>query len=269
MVAIRALYRRHRTFTVIGLIELGLLPILVALMVIDERMLDGASVWLKSVKFHASLGLFSLTLAFFSAWMTEKGRNSLFFRLLVFAFAVAMAFEVVWLITAAAQGIRSHYNLDGGLYTLLYPLSGLFALVLVFTGFVMGISVLRARKDQGNQGLAEAIGWGLILTFILTPVVGYPLSAPYEDFGGSKSGYNEGVFGWRMLGGDLRAAHFLATHALHVIPAVVVIPSFFLPKGLSIAFARLVSAGYAGLVLWLFAHIVSGGNLPEVLRSPF
>ncbi|MEM7739311.1 MAG: hypothetical protein AAF225_00735 [Pseudomonadota bacterium] len=265
---IGTLYRRHRSYTVIGLMTLALLPFLLVLMQIDDRTLDGANVWLKPVKFQASLGTYSLTLAFFAAWMSEKGRNSLIQRVAVFGFAVAMAFEVVWLISASAQGIRSHFNIDGGLYTFLYPFSGLFAMVLVFAALVMGVSVLRARKTSQNEGLAEAIGWSLVLTFFLTPIAGTMLSMPMADYGGSKNGYNDGIFGWRMEGGDLRAAHFFATHALHLIPAAIFVPSLFLPKGLSVALARLLSLTYAAVILWFVAHILSGGDLPEIFRSP-
>ncbi|MEO1041192.1 MAG: hypothetical protein AAFX52_02780 [Pseudomonadota bacterium] len=266
---IGALYRRQRTYTVIGLIVLAMVPFFLVFMQIDGRTLDGANVWLKPLKFHASLGTYSLTLAFFAAWMSEKGRNSLIQRLAVFGFAVAMAFEVPWLISASAQGIRSHFNIDGGLYTFLYPFSGLFAIVLVFAALVMGLSVLRARKEARNQGLAEAIGWGLVLTFFLTPLAGMMLSMPMADYGGSKSGYNDGIFGWRMEGGDLRAAHFFATHALHFIPVIVLVPSLLLPKGLSVGLARLVSFTYGALTLWFVGHILSGGDLPEIFRSPF
>ncbi|MEO1658778.1 MAG: hypothetical protein AAFR65_13775 [Pseudomonadota bacterium] len=269
MGAIRALYRRHRTFTVIGFTILALVPIVLVLMQIDDRTTDGQNVWLKPLKFYASLGTYSLTLAFYSAWMSERGRNSLFFKSVVFWFSVAMIFEVIWLMSASAQGIRSHFNDDGGLYTILYPISGLFAIVLVFTGMVMGFSVLRARKEASNQGLAEAIGWGLVLTFFLTAVSVSPLTNPYGDLGGSKTGYHDGIFGWRMERGDLRAAHFFGTHALHVIPAIMLLPSLVLPRGLSVSLARLVAVAYAAAVTWLALLVIGGGDLPEIFRSPF
>lgn len=264
-----ALYRRNRAYTVIGFTILAFVPIIFALMQIDDRMTDGQNVWLKPLKFHVSLGTYSLTLAFFSAWMSEKGRNSFIQRSIVFWFALAMIFETIWLLSASAQGIRSHFNDDGGLYTILYPISGLFAIILVLAALVMGISVLRARKEANNEGLAEAIGWGLILTFVLTAVTVSPLTSPFADLGGSKSGYNEGIFGWRMEGGDLRAAHFLGTHALHVVPAIMLVPSLFLPKTLSVNLARLVALAYAVVVLWLARLVMGGGDLPEIFRSPF
>ena len=267
---VKELYRRQPVYAVLGFFILGAVPFYLIMMLIDPRQVDEISVWLKPTKFGVSLGLYSLTLAFFASWMREGAMRTVWHQIVLWIFAVSMTFEFFWLLSASVLGIRSHYNYDGGLFTILYPLSGLAAFFLVLAAMFMGYSVLRARKDAANPALAEAIGWGLVLTFVLTPMFGFILSSPMGDFGGSKFGYGEGVFGWRMPGGDLRAVHFLATHACHVLPAIGFVVASVFRGGIGVWLNRLVALAYTGLVVWLGVSIVKyGADLPEVLRSPF
>lgn len=267
---VRELYRRQPVYAVLGFFILAAVPFYLIMMLIDSRQVDEISVWLKPTKFGVSLGLFSLTLAFFTPWMRPGAIRTVGHQIIVWLFAVSLVFEFLWLLSAGILGIRSHFNIDGGLFTILYPLSGLAAFFLVLAAMFMGVSVLKARKDAANPALAEAIGWGLVLTFVLTPMFGFILSSPMGEFGGSKYGYGDGIFGWRMPGGDLRAVHFLATHALHVLPAFGFIVSLVFRQGIGVWLNRLMALGYASVVVWLGLSIVMyGADLPEILRSPF
>ncbi len=263
------LWKRQPAFAFWGFFMLLSVPVLFALIQVDDRMIDGINVWVKPFKFSISLGLYSLTLAFFVPWMRTGAPETKVFRFVVALFFVAMVFETAWLWSASYLGIRSHFNIDGGLFTLLYPLSGLFAFVLVMTGGLMGISVLRGRRFRKDPALTTAIGWGLILTFVLTPLVAFPLSNPMENLGGSKNGYGDGFFGWRMLGGDLRAAHFFATHAVHAVPLFGWLVSRVLPNSLGVMIVRLGAAAWAVFVLTLAYSTFQGQNLPAIFTQPF
>lgn len=263
------LWRRQAVYTVLGLALVALIPVLSFLALIDERMVDGINVWVKPLKFSASIGIYLLTLAFFAAWMRPGAMQTRPQRLAVVAVAVAVVYEMGWLIAASAHGVRSHFNMDGGLFMALYPLAGLFAFVLVIGPLAMGASVLRARPDAANPAMSEAIGLGLVLTFILTPLVAFPLSNPLAALGGSQFGYGEGYFGWHMERGDLRAAHFFATHALHVIPALAFLPSRLLRGAAGVAICRVTAIVYAAFVGGLAWLGITGQPLPAILRAPF
>jgi len=270
MAILAELWRRHPIYAALGYFQLAGVPVYLILMQMDPTQVDGINVWVKPLKFGVSLGFFSLTLAFFAKWMRDGARQTILQRLVVALYVIAILFETYWLNSASYLGIRSHFNTDGGLYTILYPLSGLAAVFLVLAAFAMGVSVLRNRRNALNPAMAEAIGWGLVLTFILTPAFGFLLSSPVENFGGSKNGYGDGYFGWRMLGGDLRAVHFFATHALHVIPAAGFVVSRVFKQGAGIWINRLIVLVYAGLIVHLGIGIVTrGADLPEIFRSPF
>lgn len=263
------LWRRQPVFAFFGYFLLLSVPVLFALSMIDDRMVDGINVWVKPLKFSVSLSFYSLTLAFFMPWMREGGSKGGSFRLIVFLYLLAMVFEIFWLWSASYLGIRSHFNDDGGLYTILYPVSGLFATILVLAALAMGISALRGRRARPDPVLTAAIGWGLILTFVLTLIAAFPLSDPFSNLGGSKNGYGEGFFGWRVEGGDLRSAHFFATHSLHTVPIFGWLVSRTVPAALGMWIVRLGAAAWAVFVLMLAFSVHQGQDLPAVFHQPF
>ncbi|MEM1381463.1 MAG: hypothetical protein AAGH41_12645 [Pseudomonadota bacterium] len=262
------LFRRHRTYTVLMVWFAIATPMFAVLMAFDARQVDGANVWLKSVKFGGSFVTYYFALAFFARWMPPGSKDRFWQRAAVVAMVIAIVYEFVWLTAAGYLGIRSHYNYDGGLFTILYPVAGLMALILVLGALAMGTAILRGKHDAPNPAMAAAIGWGLVLVFILTPIVGFPLSNGPTNLGGSFNGYGEGLFGWRVPGGDLRAAHFLATHALHVVPLVAFLPTRIFKDALGIWLVRLIALGYAAVVLVLAINVVRGQDLPAILRMP-
>ncbi|NNU15640.1 hypothetical protein HK107_04825 [Parvularcula sp. ZS-1/3] len=265
----RELYRRQPVYAVLGFLLLASVPVFMGLEYFDDRLVDGQGNWVKSIKFNTSLGIYLLTLAFFTRWMREEARQSFAFKATVAAVAIAIIFESAWLWSAGAQGIRSHFNFDGGLYTILYPLSGLFAIVLLIGSLTEGLCVLRAQREMPNPVFASSIGWGLLITFLLTIIVAFPLTSPMNDYGGSITGYGKGFFGWRVEGGDLRAAHFFSTHALHFVPAVGFVLSRIIKGDLGAWLVKLVAAAYAVFVIWLMMSTMRGEDLPFFLVSPF
>lgn len=263
------LYRRHSVYTVLGVLYLILVPITAGLMVFDDRVVDGASVWLKPLKFSASFVTYLFALAFFAAWMRPGAKETAVHRVGLGVVVLAFVYETLWLYSASALGIRSHFNYDGGLFSVLYIGAGIMAIMLVVAPMLMGYSVLRARKDAPNQAMASAICWGLFLTFALTLIAGFPLSMGFSNFGGSLNGYGTGVFGWRMEGGDMRAAHFLATHTLHVVPALAFLPTRLLKGPAGIWVSRLIAGAYAAAVLALVGMVLFRQDLPGFFRMPF
>jgi hypothetical protein len=58
--------------------------------------------------------------------------------------------------------------------------------------------------------------------------------------------------------GDLRVSHFLATHALHVLPVVALLASWRLRPVPALATVWAAAGAYAVLVALIFAQALSG-----------
>jgi hypothetical protein len=65
------------------------------------------------------------------------------------------------------------------------------------------------------------------------------------------------LLGWSRDGGDLRAAHFFATHAMHALPlAALVCARLFGPAAR--APVRFAALAYAGFVAFVFVQALRG-----------
>jgi hypothetical protein len=104
------------------------------------------------------------------------------------------------------------------------------------------------------------VALGLGLTFVLTvPVAGYMSSAP-GHFVGTPADWDAGLplMGWSRSVGDLRVAHFRATHALHGIPLAGLIAVLTLPEATARRVVLLASGLYAALVVATFVQALAG-----------
>jgi len=253
---LRRLWTDAPVFTGLALLlVLGLIP-LYAAMLLDARLFQGDSPWLKPVKFHYALAIYSISLAFFARYMpaaTLRGRPWRWFAVAVVG---AIVGEVAWLSGAAMLNTASHFNTTVPILAAIYPLMGVFAVVLTSASLVMGLSVWRNRDSDLAPALHLAVALGLGLTFALT----VPVAGTLSGLGSHSVGTSTRalwVLGWSRDAGDLRVAHFLATHALHGLPlAGLVAVRLFPPQALRLVW--LAAALFAGLVATTFVQALQG-----------
>ncbi len=152
-------------FTILAiLLALGLIP-LYAAMALDIRVFQGESPWVKPVKFHYALGVYTITLAFLARYLPDATRAGRPWRWFTTAVVVAIVGEVAWLSAAAMQNTASHFNTEVPLFTAIYPLMGAFATLLTSASLVMGILIWRNRATGLAPAMHLAVALGLILTF--------------------------------------------------------------------------------------------------------
>lgn len=211
----RELLRRQRTLAIAALLLwAAMLPALVALG-LDERTVREVNVWVKPLKFMASIGLFWLSTAWFIGLLPDAERRHASVRALV---AVALGtglFEIVYITVQAALGQASHFNFSSPFHQVMYTLMGLGALAMTATQPVLAWRIAR----HGHADLApvwrSSVVIGLVLTFVLGAGAGGLLGSVQPP-----SGAGWPVVGWHLGGGDLRPAHFVGMHAQQLVPFV-------------------------------------------------
>jgi hypothetical protein len=243
-------------FTIMAiLLALGLIPLYTA-MALDLRVFQGESPWMKPVKFHYALGLYTITLAFFARYMPEATRQGRPWRWFTAAVVGAILGEVVWLASAAMLNTASHFNTEIPVFAAVYPVMGAFAVLLTSASLVMGISIWRNRATGLAPALHLSVTSGLILTFLLTvPVAGYLSSNGGHFVGGSARALM--IMGWSRDAGDLRVAHFLATHALHFVPVAGLLAVWLIPNQATRA-VWLAAGLFTALVIFTFIQALQG-----------
>lgn len=238
-------------------VALTALP-LAAAALLDNRVFLDAPVWQKPLQFHLALSIFTLTLAFFARFMPQ-GMTSRRWSIYAGIVAFCILAELVWVAGAASYATASHFNRDNPVLAAIYPLMGILAVTLTSASAAIGVSIWR----NPNTGLAPAlhlsVALGLILTFILTVIAASTLSSmPGHHIGTPTSGAALPILGWSREVGDLRVAHFFATHALHVIPVVGLVAARILPLAWGKPTVWTAALAYCGLIAVTMVQAFAG-----------
>lgn len=199
----RALVRRRRILAWGGALCLILMvPSALALM-IDDRALNGVSIWIEPLRVQASTALFLLTLAWFYAYVRQAFWRSVFGGMIAWIAVTTGLFEVGSITLQAALGQASHFADGDPFHAAMSRLAGLAAVLLTLTAPLLAIGVARASDSTLAASYRQSVILGLVLTFALSLVVNI-VQGPGNA--------------WSRDDGDLWVAHVLGLHAMQVLP---------------------------------------------------
>lgn len=245
---------QFQTLTVVAAV-LAALSLLWAF--VDTRMVDGALVWMKPLKFSLSFVALFGTIALLETRMSAPVRTGWPMRIVGWVMAAAFLAEMVYMMYQASRGEASHFNLSTPFNALMYStVMGLGAVLLVLCIGIIGWLVKRDVDATLSNGLREAIWLGFLISFVLTMIVAGYMSSSTGHFVGT---HPEGapvvpLLGWSGVTGDLRPAHFLSLHAMQVLPLMVLV----LQGRMSVSSVRLSAIGYSVLTFAVFGMALAG-----------
>jgi hypothetical protein len=210
----KQLLARERRLAFFGAILLASLVPLALAWGWDTRELRGANVWLKPMKFAASIAILALTTAWFAGHLPPANRAGRAMNWIVWLLIGSGSFEMTYISVQAGLGQGSHYNIGDAFHAAMYALMGLGAIVLTATQPMLAWQLYRHADPARPAAYRQAILIGLVLTFVLGAGVGGILSGrqPPTD------GQTLPMVGWVLGGGDLRPAHFIGIHAQQLLP---------------------------------------------------
>jgi hypothetical protein len=204
--------------------------------VIDERLLNGISVWSKPLKFQSSLILLIGTLFLLLPILRVEAMAGRLARATALAIAVSATLEIAYITLQAARGRASHFNDSTALEATLYSVMGVGALTLVICAFIFGWMIWRQGRPEVGPGLRMGAASGLMIGAVLTLITagvlsGGAIDGPGHWVGGTKTDAG-GLFllGWSRTGGDLRVPHFFATHIMQALPLLGLMLDRFRPN---------------------------------------
>jgi hypothetical protein len=237
-------------------IAITALPLLAAAL-IDNREFLHAPVWQKPLQFHLALAIYLITLAFFARYL-PAGMTTGRWRIYAGVVCFCILAELVWVGGAASYATASHFNVDDAVMGTIYGLMGVFAVILTSASAAIGIAIWRNPNTGLPPALHLSVALGLILTFVLTLIAAGTMSSmPGHHIGTPVTHAAVPILGWSREVGDLRVAHFFATHALHVIPVVGLLSLPLAPTtGRSLVLAA--SAAFCALVAFAMWQAFQG-----------
>lgn len=241
---------------VLTALSLSMLALVGAWALADTRLLNGAPVWAKPAKFALSFAVMFGTLALVARRLSPQWRDGRTLRITVAVMAAAMIFEMAYMIFMAARQDASHFNFSTRFTETMYSLMGLGAVSLMVGVLVFGVAALRDAAAAFGPALRWGVGWGFIQSFVATLVTaGYMSSAGTHVGVAPEGAATLPLLGWSGAVGDIRPAHFLALHAMQVLP----LAGFLFDRlGVGVRPMRWVAAAYAALTAAVFAQALGG-----------
>jgi hypothetical protein len=260
---------RHRPLLFFVCAMAGLAVVAAAGIVLDDRVVTGAPVWLKPFKFAVSFVLYAGTLAWLLTLLPRRSRPAEWAATVIVAVSVV---EMAIIVSQVLRGRASHFNEATALDAALWETMAAAIMVLFAAHFVIGYVLLRARIADRTVRYAVALGLGLSLLGMLAAV---PMVVPSAEsaaagvVGAHSVGVPDGgpglpLVGWSTTGGDLRVGHFVGLHALQALPLLALLLHRMRHRWDEATLARLVlvaGAAYGLLTVLLTAQALRGQAL--------
>jgi hypothetical protein len=218
-----------RPLTILGCVMvLTLLGTIVGL-IFDPRVITGAPAWLKPAKFSISVSVYCFTLVWLLGFLKNRRR---FVQIVTRAIVFSLAVEMVVIISQAARGTTSHFNMSTPLNSFLWVTMGAFIMVVWVMTLVLTIVLI--QQPLPDKAFAWSLRLGLIVSllgmaaafFMVRPTPEQRASAHNtrpKIVGAHGVGVPDGgpglpLLGWSTVGGDMRVAHFAGLHGLQILP---------------------------------------------------
>ncbi len=241
-------------------------------LVVDDRILVGAPIWLKPLKFAVSIAVYGITWAWLISQLHVGKRLA---RGVSVVLAVVLLFEQALIVMQVLRGRGSHFNVMTTFDAAVFGVMGL-SIAILWTGtLILSILVLRTPFADRATNWALRIGAVISLAGIgMGALMTSPTSAQSEAIGtdsfkGVIGAHTVGLedggpvmagTGWSTVGGDLRVPHFVGMHALQVLPLLVLLMTVLAARvpvlrseAVRVRLVGVLGAGYGLLfllVLW-------------------
>lgn len=226
----------------------------------DRRLLDGAAVWAKPLKFEVSLAIHFATLAMVVGALSEPWRQGALLRYVAWASAVSAALEIAYIVVQAARQEASHFNLSTPFHAAMYAGMAIGAVVITAAAAAVGSAAL--LDGESRMGPATRLGAvvGLIGGTLLTLVIAFRMGGALDRHVGLEpaGAPRMPLTGWSLAVGDGRVPHFFATHMMQVIPLAGLGLDRMAARGWAIAGVLVVAALWTMLTLALFRQANAG-----------
>ncbi len=265
------LWRTDAPLTGTALLMLAALVWLLPALVVDDRLVTGAPVWLKPAKFAASIAVYGLTLAWTFTHLPEWPRLR---RTVSLTSAAVFVGEMAVITLQAWRGVPSHFNVATPFDATLFALMGLGILTQTLAGAAVAVALWRQRFTD------PALGWALRLGMALTiagAAVGGLMAQPTaaqvaaaresgrldvagaHTVGAPDGGPGLPGTGWSVTQGDLRVPHFVGLHALQALPLLwLAVAGWRRAERTRVRLVLTGATSYAGLFLLLLWQALRG-----------
>lgn len=251
-------HRREPLFASAAIFVASLALPMGAAALLDSREIAGVGIWDKPLKFVLALTVYLATLAWYAGYLSKGALQKRWVRWHSRAVVFAVIAELAVIAGAAAFGTTSHFNDSTVAWQIAYALMGVGAVLLTSASTVQGW-LMRGGGETLSPVVKAGLVWGLLLTLPLTLATAGVMSASGSHLVGGNLSDAEStlLMGWARDGGDLRVAHFFASHALHFLPGFALISAALFGRADKRPL-MIFTALFIGFVALVFAQALAG-----------
>ncbi|MET4108201.1 hypothetical protein [Hymenobacter sp. UYP22] len=251
---LRTLHRANPVLSVAGWLHVALFGVALVLLPLDARVVTGAPVWLKPLKFSLSVLAYAWTLGWLLATLPHVTQRAV--RRISWGVAISMVVEIGCIFLQAARGTTSHYNVASFFDIVVFQLMGVFIAVnTVLT--VAALYLVWRHRPHGPASYVWGVRLGLLVFLVGSVLGGVMIGLNRHTVGAPDGGPGLPGLGWSTRAGDLRIAHFLGMHALQALPLLGWWLSRRVPQR-AVALTWLGTLLYTGAVALLFSMAMHG-----------
>jgi len=220
----------NRPLTVLGVVMLITFLATSVGIFMDPRIITGVPAWVKPAKFAISISVYAFTFAWLLGFVEGYPR---LVRLIANVTVASISVEMVAIITQAARGTTSHFNVSTPFDCFVWVSMGAF-IVLVWTMNLL-LAILLIRQRIIDRAFAWSLRLGVLISSVGMAAAFLMVRPTSAQVAAIAAGYGKGIagahtvgvadggpglpfLGWSMVGGDLRVRHFIGLHALQVLP---------------------------------------------------
>lgn len=198
-------------FGLLCLISAGICAMLV---LATQQQVLGINAFIKPTKFFVSIWLFCWTMAVYLP-LLNRPRTATIYAWMV---GLVLTFEMVVIVSQAALGKLSHFNISSVRDALLFSAMGVaITIFTLWTGYI-GILFFTLRISAVSASYLWGIRLGILLFVVFAFEGGIMASQLAHTVGAPDGGPGLPVTNWSTRNGDLRVAHFFGMHALQLLP---------------------------------------------------
>lgn len=263
----RAGHRGLVVFAAAGLLAAG---VTAGAAIVDTRLVTGAPVWHKPLKFFVSSAIYAWTFAWYLGQVrapTTSPRDQSLRHALGTGVWALLAGELVFIVVQAVRGTSSHFNTASAFDIVVFATMGVMIAVLSMLHALLWIWLLRTASPDRARLSACRWGAGLTLVGLLTGALmlgptreqlatlraGGAAPSGAHAIGVPDGGPGLPFVNWSVEGGDRRVAHFVGLHAMQALPLLLLALPSSMREDAKVAAVRATGIAY-GAFTWLLVQ---------------
>lgn len=245
---LESLKQRNELLFYFGVANLILAVIFIIFTRITGTQVMGANAWFKPFKFAASIGIYSLTMAWICGDLPASFNSRLFAWTIIFLLGI----EIIYIAIQAGRGQLSHFNISNPFYSGMYAVMAISASgVAIYTAYI-GVLFFTYEFSHLPDHYLWALRLGMVI-FVIFSFEGFVMGSRLSHtIGGPDGGPGLPVTNWSYQYGDPRIAHFIGMHALQVLPLL----AFYIIKDTKTIIA--IGVLYFGLAVFTLIQAFQG-----------